>query len=68
MEMPPMNMGPAVKGWGPQYSGSCLEICFRLGCPARFSSLTVSLSGPSAPAEDPPLKLGIIRFGSSSQP
>ncbi len=67
--MAPMYIGPAVNGCGPQYIGSCLAVSLRFFCPAWRSSLMVAdFSGFTAPADAPPLKLGIIRLGSSSQP
>ena len=67
--MAPIYIGPAVKGWGPQYIGRLLAVSLRFFCPARLSSWMVAdLSGFTAPADDPPLKLGIIRLGSSCQP
>ena len=68
-DMAPMYIGPAVNGCGPQYSGNCLAVSLRFFCPARRRSLMVwDFSGFTAPADAPPLKSGIIRLGSSSQP
>ena len=67
--MAPIYIGPAVKGWGPQYIGRALATSRVFFCPARLSSLIVSdFSGSTACDDAPPLKLGIIRLGSSSQP
>ena len=67
--MAPMYIGPAVNGCGPQYSGSDLATWLIFGWLYCRRSLMVSdLSGLTAPAEEPPLKSGIIRFGCSSQP
>ena len=67
--MAPMYMGPAVKGWGPQYIGIALAMSRTFFCPICFRTwMAADLSGSTGPAEEPPLKLGIIRLGSSSQP
>ena len=67
--MAPMYIGPAVNGCGPQYIGIALAISLTFVCPIFFRTATAAdLSGSTGPAEEPPLKLGIIRLGSSSQP
>ncbi len=69
MVMAPIYMGPAVKGCGPQYIGRDLATSRTFCCPACLRSFTVAdLSGFTAWADAPPLKLGTIRLGSSSQP
>ena len=67
--MAPMYIGPAVKGCDPQYRGSWSAIDSAFGTPYSLQTATTEdLSGLTLAPEAPPLKLGIIMFGSSSQP
>ena len=52
----PIYMGPAVKGWGPQYIGRAFATAFRLVWPAlRSRSMVADLSGFTEYDDEPPL-------------
>ena len=70
MVIAPIYIGPAVNGCGPQYSGRWDRVSFnsRPLYPDCLSNWPVAESSSNEPAEAPPLKFGIIRFGISLMP